>query len=91
MKEEALGRTLWKTRFGRGYGLRNELMSEWAQLVLCEGQLWFPSAVWVSLTFATENIFHNANVQCNTSKFITMCGVIQLRELFKSRIYFSAK
>jgi hypothetical protein len=63
LKEEAIDRTLWRTRFGRGYGLRNE----WTQLIMCEGQERSTAAAGVSCTLPTENVFHNVNIRLNTS------------------------
>jgi len=79
LKEEAIDRILWRTCFGRGYGLRNE----WTQPIMFEGQKRSQTAAGVCFTLATENIFHNANVQRSTRKFLIMCGVTELRKLFK--------
>jgi len=57
LKEEAVDRTLWRTRFGRGYGLRDE----WTQLLvvtsMCDGQKRSQTAAGVRSKLATENIF----------------------------------
>jgi hypothetical protein len=37
LKEEALDRTLWRTRFGRGYGPVVRQTAEWMMLVLPAG------------------------------------------------------
>jgi hypothetical protein len=43
LKEEALDRTLWRTRFGRGYGPSVRQTAEW-KIIMNAGTIFFRSS-----------------------------------------------
>jgi hypothetical protein len=65
LKEEALDRTLWRTRFGRGYGPVVRQTTEWMNLDRPQGRPSFLySEYWVSFPEVKRPHPSSAEVEC---------------------------